>query len=186
MSIHGYVRLNTFDSNHAFQRGRSNFIFYCWYLLKCILFLSCFPWPSSIKVLLLRYFGASIGDGVVIKPRVNIHFPWRISIGDNVWIGECVEIINFESVVIGSDVCLSQQVFVCTGDHDFRDTSFSYRNQPITIEDGVWLQSRVFVCPGSFIGSQSVITACSVVKGKLPENQVCSGSPCIPIYSRWR
>ena len=24
------------------------------------------------------------------------------------------------------------------------------------------------------------------VKGKLPENQVCSGSPCIPIYSRWR
>ena len=77
-------------------------------------------------------------------------------------------------------------MFLCAADHDFRDSRFSYRNRPISINDGVWLQARVFVCPGVSIGQETVVTACSMVKGNLPENQVCSGSPAIPVSSRWK
>ena len=179
-------RLDSFDPTINFIRGKSVVLFGVWYLVKSVFLLSAFPWPSPLKVSLLRLFGASVGRGVVIKPRVNIHFPWKCSLGSHVWIGEGVEIYNFEHVTIGSHVCLSQQVVLCSGDHDFRDPNFSYRNRPISIEAGVWLQARVFVCPGASIGREAVVTACSMVKGDLPGNHVCSGSPAIPLSFRWK
>ena len=181
-----HLKLDTFDSSVKFDKGRSSFTFIAWYFVKCIFFINAFPWPSNLKSFLLRLFGATIGYRVTIKPRVNIHYPWKFSLGDHSWIGECVEIYNFEPIKIGSHVCLSQQVFLCAADHDFRDSRFSYRNRPISINDGVWLQARVFVCPGVSIGQETVVTACSMVKGNLPENQVCSGSPAIPVSSRWK
>ena len=179
-------RLDHFDPTINFNRGSNSAIFIIWYLTKYIFFLSFIPWPSALKATLLRWFGASVGHDIVIKPRVNIHFPWRFSLGNHSWIGEGVEIYNFAPVTVGSHVCLSQQVFLCSGDHDFRDLSFSYRNKPISIGDGVWLQARVFVCPGVSIGRESVVTACSLVKDDLPGNNICSGTPAIPLSFRWK
>jgi putative colanic acid biosynthesis acetyltransferase WcaF len=179
-------RLDGFKPLVNFDRGRPGFVFAAWYLMKRIFFLTSFPWPSPVKLFILKSFGASVGRKIIIKPRVNIHFPWKLSLGDFVWIGERVEIFNFESVRIGSHCCVSQDVFLCAADHDFRDPFFSYRNAPISIGNGVWLQARVFVCPGALVGSESVVTACSLVKGALPENQVCSGSPALPVSCRWR
>ena len=181
-----FSRLDGFKSSLNFDRGKSVYVFVAWYLAKRIFFLTSFPWPSSVKSFILGSFGATVGYKIIIKPRVNIHFPWKLSLGDFVWIGERVEIYNFESVRIGSNCCVSQDVFLCAADHDFRDPFFSYRNAPICIGNGVWLQARVFVCPGALIGNESVITACSLVKGALPGNQVCSGSPALPVSRRWK
>jgi putative colanic acid biosynthesis acetyltransferase WcaF len=185
MTIQQVSRLDKFKSSTNFDRGRSWLVFLLWYFVKRVFFLTSFPWPSSSKSFILRVFGASIGRCGVIKPRVNIHFPWKLSLGDFVWIGEGVEIYNFETVEIGSHSCISQQVFLCAADHDFRDPCFSYRNKKIGIGTGVWLQARVFVCPGASVGSESVVTACSLVKGSLPGNRVCSGSPALPLSRRW-
>ena len=86
-----------------------------------------------IKNYILRIFGAKIGDKVIIKPKVNIHIPWNLKIGNFSWIGEEVNIINFEQVEIGSNVCISQQVLICSGSHDFRNQSFIYKHNPILI-----------------------------------------------------
>jgi len=48
------------------------------------------PFLSKIKALLLNKFGASIEYNVVIKPNVNIKYPWFLRVGSNVWIGEGV------------------------------------------------------------------------------------------------
>ena len=56
----------------------------------------------------MRLFGASVGKGVIINPRVNIKYPWKLVIGSNVWIGEKVWIDNLADVTIGDNVCLSQ------------------------------------------------------------------------------
>jgi len=46
-----------------------------WYVINVAFFLNpLFPF-SSLKCRLLRLFGAKIGKGVVIKPRVNIKQP---------------------------------------------------------------------------------------------------------------
>src|SRR5215470_8016728 len=95
------VRNDLFDARGGLDRGRPYLVEAVWYFVKCTLFLTAFPVPSGLKCALLRLFGARIGKGIVIKPRVNIHFPWKLEIGDYTWIGEEVCILNFELVKIG-------------------------------------------------------------------------------------
>lgn len=179
------MRLDLFDQNKGLSRGRGHPVEIAWYIVKCLFFLSPVPWPRRMKCFLLRRFGAKIGTGVVIKPRVNIHLPWKLAVGDYSWIGEEALILNFEPVVIGSHACLSQRVFLCTGNHDYRDPNFSYRNAPITIEAGAWLGAQSFVCPGTTVARDAVVTAGSIVTGNLPAGMICSGNPCAPVRPRW-
>jgi putative colanic acid biosynthesis acetyltransferase WcaF len=179
------VRLDLFDSRKGLDRGRGRLVETAWYLCKCLVFLSPLPWPSSWKRSLLRAFGATIGPGVIIKPRVNIHLPWRLTIGDHAWIGEEVFILNFEPVSIGRHACISQRAFLCTGNHDFRDPSFAFRNAPITIGDGAWIGAQVFVGPGRKVGAEAVATAGSVVTADLPPQMICAGNPCTASKPRW-
>jgi putative colanic acid biosynthesis acetyltransferase WcaF len=179
------VRNDLFEAGKGLDRGRSKPVEALWYLLKCLFLISPLPWPSGFKCALLRLFGASIGAGVVIKPRVNIHFPWKLSIGDYAWIGEEVFILNFEPVTIGAHCCISQRAFLCTGNHDYRQINMPFRNRAIQIEDGAWVGAQVFVAPGVKIGSEAVITAGSVVLRRQPERMVCGGNPCVPVKPRW-
>ena len=179
------VRNVLFDAGVGYVRGRSVPVFAAWQLVKCIFFKPVFPWPSAVKVGLLRLFGAQVGQGVCIKPQVNIHLPWKLSIGDHAWIGEEAFLLNFEPLSIGSNSCISQRAFLCGGNHDYRDPAMKYRNGPITIGDGAWVGAQVFVGPGVAIGVDAVVTAGSIVTKGLPEGQVCSGNPCVPVKARW-
>lgn len=180
------VRNDLFDPRKGFDRGRSKPVEAVWYLLKCFLFLTPLPVPSRLKCAILRLFGATVGSGVVIKPRVNIYFPWKLAIGDHAWIGEEVFILNFEPITIGSHCCISQRVFLCAGNHDYRKPDMPYRNHPIVINDGAWVGAQFFVGPGVGIGIEAVITAGSIVTRNQPAQMVCSGNPCSPIKPRWK
>jgi putative colanic acid biosynthesis acetyltransferase WcaF len=179
------VRNDLFNARQGLIRGRSKPVEMIWYLCKCLLFLNPIPFPATIKCMVLRLFGATVGRGVVIKPRVNIHFPWKLSVGDFAWIGEEVFILNFEPVRIGAHTCVSQRAFLCTGNHDYRKPAMPYRNAPITLEDGGWIGAQCFVGPGVVIGSETVITAGSIVVRSQPPGKVCGGNPCAVIKNRW-
>ena len=179
------VRNDLFDPARGLNRGRPRWIEIIWYLVKVVIFLSAIPFPSALKRGLLRFFGATIGRGVVIKPRVNIHFPWKLAVGDFTWIGEEVFILNFEPVTIGAHCCISQRAFLCAGNHDFRQPDMRYRNQPITVEDGAWVGAQVFVSPGVTICTEAVITAGSVVTSNQPAKMICRGNPCAAVRPRW-
>jgi putative colanic acid biosynthesis acetyltransferase WcaF len=152
---------------------------------ECIFFLSPIPWPSQLKCVFLRLFGAKVGQNYVIKPRVNIHYPGRLVIRDFSCIGEEVSILNFESGHLGSHCCVSHQVFLGAGRHSYRDSRVPYRNTPILIGEGVRLHACVFVCPGVHLGAQSVVLATSMVTNNLPVNMICRGTPAIPGSLRW-
>src|SRR5262249_3617612 len=94
------VRNDLFDPRKGMDRGRPLWFETIWYLCKCAFFLTPIPVPSAIKRTILTMFGARIGKGVVIKPRVNIHFPWKLTVGDHTWIGEEVFLLNFEPIAI--------------------------------------------------------------------------------------
>ena len=99
-----------------------------WYLINVVVFANpLFPFYGP-KRLLLRLFGARIQRGVIIKPRVNIKYPWRLTVGENSWIGEGVWIDNLAEVVIGSNACISQGAYLLTGNHDYKSTVRVYSN----------------------------------------------------------
>ena len=95
-----------------------------WLFFNYFILNSAIPWPYSLKRWILVLFGATIGQGLVIKTKVRIKNPWRLVAGDNCWIGESVWIDNLEDVVLGSNVCLSQGAMLLTGNHDYRQPEF--------------------------------------------------------------
>ena len=181
----GRVRLDKFDPACGLDRGASRGKEVAWYLTKCLFFLSPLPWPSAWKVWLLRSFGASVGTGVTIKPRVNIHFPWKLSVGDHCWIGEEAFLLNFEPIDLAGHVCISQRAFLCGGNHDYTDPAFRYRNGPIRIGHGAWVGAQAFVGPNVTIANQAVIVAGSIVTHDQPAAMVCRGNPCTAVKPRY-
>ncbi len=180
------IRLDLFDSRKGLDRGRPFLVEAAWYAVKRLVFATSLPWPSAFKAALLRLFGATVGKGAVIKPRVNILFPWKLEIGDHVWIGEEAWILNFEAVTLGDHACVSQRAFLCAGNHDYRDPAMGYRNAPIAVGPGAWIGAQAFVGPGVTVGAEAVVTAGSVVAASLPAAQVCGGNPCRPLRPRWK
>ncbi|MDH6181869.1 putative colanic acid biosynthesis acetyltransferase WcaF [Microbacteriaceae bacterium SG_E_30_P1] len=128
--------------------------------------------PSVLRVSLLRLFGARIGRGVLIREHVRIHWPWKLRIGDDVWIGVDAWLLNLEPISIGSNVCISQSAFLCTGSHDYRSPTFEFDNQPISVEDGVWIATRATVLRGVKIGADSIIGATAVVRKDVAPNSI--------------
>ncbi len=124
--------------------------------------------PAGLRVSILRAFGATVGEGVLVRHRVRIHWPWKLTIGDDTWIGEDAWILNLEPVTLGNDVCVSQGVLLCTGSHDRRSPTFEFDNAPIVVEDGVWLAARATVLRGVTVGTGATVGACALVSRDVP------------------
>lgn len=168
-------------ANEDFERGAKRWKEAAWLLTKRIFFQTSVPWPSALRSSLLRWFGAQVGTGVVIRANVNISFPWRLILGDYVWLGEEVMILSLAPVTIGSHVCISQRSFLCTGSHDHRRETFDLIVRGITLGDGSWIAAQSFIGPGVEVGSGSVVSAGSVVMNSVPERTLVRGNPGVVI-----
>ncbi|MBA3972083.1 MAG: colanic acid biosynthesis acetyltransferase WcaF [Bacteroidetes bacterium] len=174
--------LSSFN-NTWFKPGGNALKRLCWYFTNAIWFNSAFP-VSRFKVFLLRLFGAKIGKGVVIKPRVNIKYPWKLSLGNNVWIGEEVWIDNLGNVTIGDSVCLSQGAMLLCGNHDYKKQTFDLVVRDIVLEDGVWIGAKATVCPGMTCHSHSVLAVGSVATSNLEAYKIYQGNPATIVRER--
>ena len=174
--------LSRYD-NSDFDRGAPHWREAVWMLVRGVFFQTWLPWPSAWRVALLRAFGARVGRGVVIRANVNVSFPWRLVVGDHVWIGEDVGILSLAPVTIESHVCLSQRAYLCTGSHDYRREDFRLITRPITVRTGSWLAAGVFVAPGVEIGAGAVVAAGSVVVADVPPGTLAGGNPAVVIRS---
>ncbi|MDO4181548.1 MAG: putative colanic acid biosynthesis acetyltransferase [Bacteroidales bacterium] len=177
------VDLSQYD-NSWFSIGAGRIKAIIWYYVNAC-FLNCAWNPSSgIKVRLLRMFGAQIGKGVVIKPSVNIKYPWNLSIGDYTWIGENVWIDNLVQVTIGSNACISQGAMLLCGNHNYKKATFDLIVKPITIEDGAWIGAQSTVCPGVTAHTHSVLSVGSVALKDLDAFSIYRGNPAEFIKKR--
>ncbi len=170
-------------SNPAFDRGAGALKLYLWYCCNSWLLRSRIP-GSGWRASLLRSFGARVGKGTVIKPGVNIKFPWKLQIGDHTWIGENAWIDNLDQVKIGSNCCISQGAYLFCGNHNYKRSTFDLMTQPVTMEDGAWAGAKSVVCPGVTLRSHSVLSAGSVATSDLEAYSIYSGNPAQKIRSR--
>ncbi|GAB3508341.1 putative colanic acid biosynthesis acetyltransferase [Spirosoma knui] len=155
-----------------------------WFLANPIFLNTYLPIPVGLKISILKLFGARIGTGVMIKPAVNIKYPWLLHIGNYVWIGEQVWIDNLSEVELGDNTCVSQGAMLLTGNHNYQSPTFDLTTRPITIEDGVWIGAKSVVCPGVRCESHSVLAVNSVATHSLSAYGVYQGNPAVRVRQR--
>jgi putative colanic acid biosynthesis acetyltransferase WcaF len=176
------MKLKSFQ-NSEFDRGASRWRELVWVLCQALLFSTSVP-GSGWRCKLLALFGARVGRGVVIKSGVRIKFPWRLTLGDDCWIGENVWIDNLDWVSMGSNSCVSQGVYLCTGSHDWSKSTFDLITKPIMIGEQVWVGAFCRVAPGVTVASGSVCAMGSVVTKSTGEWEVWAGNPFQRIKDR--
>jgi putative colanic acid biosynthesis acetyltransferase WcaF len=175
--------LSRYD-NRGFDRGASRVKEALWVLVRAMFFLTPLPWPSALRRFWLRCFGAKVGRGVVIRSRVNVWLPWRLKLGEHVWLGEEVFILNLATVTIESSVCVSQRAFLCTGNHDYTSPRFDLITKPIRVEQGSWIGAAAFVGPGVTVASHAVLAAGSIATQNLDSFGIYRGNPAAFVRKR--
>ena len=165
-------------------RGKPGWYVQLWWIVQSLFFKTSPQFMYGWRRFLMRSFGAQIGRNVILRPTMHTQFPWKVSIGDNSWIGDDVNLYSLGNIKIGSNVVVSQKCYLCTGSHDYQSVNFDILQEEIIIEDECWLATDVFVGPGVIIGKGTMIGARSSVFKSLPENKICLGSPAKPIRDR--
>lgn len=155
-----------------------------WYFVNASILNSSWLPISSVKILILRSFGARVGTGVTIKPKVNIKYPWLLEIGNSCWIGEEVWIDNLTWVKIGNNVSLSQGSMLLTGNHNYKKVTFDLLVGEIILQEGVWIGAKAIVCPGVICHNHAVLTVGSVATKNMNEYTIYQGNPALPIKNR--
>ena len=155
-----------------------------WYFVNHLIFNHGLLPINGLKISILRLFGARLGKGIVLKPSINIKYPWRLSIGDYAWIGEGVWIDNLGQVEIGAHACLSQGCLLISGNHNYRAEKFDLLVGDIALEEGVWIGTKAVVCGGVRAGSHAVLSAGSVASSNLESWMIYRGNPAIPVRKR--
>jgi putative colanic acid biosynthesis acetyltransferase WcaF len=178
-----WVDLRKYDQSW-FDRGRAGWFIVLWWLVQGVAFPLSPHFSHGFRRWLLRLFGARIGAGVLIRPTARFTYPWKIEIGDFSWIGDDVVLYSLDRIRIGEHCVISQECYLCTGNHDMADPAFGLVTAPVEIGNGVWVAADCFIGPGVRIGANAVIGARSSVFANMPASQVCWGSPCKPRYAR--
>lgn len=155
----------------SYDKGRGALPQALWVATSTLVFTQVWC-PNRVRCALLRWFGADIGCGVLIKHRVNVQWPWKLSIGCDSWIGTGADLYNVDRIAIGSNVCISPHAYLCTGSHDRFSPVFEYDNAPIVIEDGAWVCTRSVILRGVTVGSNAVVGATSVVSTDIPPDSL--------------
>jgi len=140
-------------------------------------------WLVGWRRWLLRRFGARVGRAW-FHPRVRIWAPWRLEVGDDVYVDEDVYLYNPFGIRIGDRVIISLRTFLCTASHDYGSPTYDLTGGPISVGSDCWLAAEVFVGPGVTVGEGCVVGARSCVVRDVPPWQVAVGHPARPVRER--
>lgn len=136
---------------------------------------------NSLKIFLLKGIFKHIGHNVNIRPNISFTRGDNISIGNDSGIGDKCFLQDIGSIVIGSDVLMGPEVMIFTANHEMKRDEL-IRNQgtkvlDVTIEDDVWISSRVIILPGVKISKGAVIAAGAVVTRNVEPFTIVGGVP---------
>jgi len=167
-----------------YHPGRSFAVRSLWFLVEAVVFLNPVVTSYRVKRSLLTLFGSTVGPGLIIKPGVHIKYPWRLTLGSNVWLGERAWLDNMEDIVIGDSVCISQGAYLCTGNHDWSDPGMRLAPRPIAVESGAWIGAFGRVGPGIRVGCEAVLTLGSTLQADAEPRGIYSGTPASRVGTR--
>lgn len=132
-----------------------------------------------------------LGRGVSISSFAKVKaVDGPITIGANSAISPgCFLSSGTAGIKIGKDAMIAASVVIVANNHVYSRIDLPIRLQGIhsrgiVIEDGAWIGANCTVLDGSRVGSGAIVTAGSVVSGKIPPRTIASGNPARVIFKR--
>jgi putative colanic acid biosynthesis acetyltransferase WcaF len=138
------------------------------------------------RVVMLRLFGARIGQGVHIHPSVRIAVPWNLEVGDHTAVGDGAILYNLGIITLGPNVTVSQFAHLCAGTHDHRRSDLPLVKAAITVGDGAWICADAFVGPDVNVGEFAIVGARAVAVSDVAPWTIVAGNPARAIGERPR
>ncbi len=143
---------------------------------------------KRIRYWICKHMFAKCGKNVNVEHGAVIGSGRHIEIGDNSGIGVNCRVAA--TVRIGQNVMMGPDVVILSGNHNFGRLDIPMNKQggspqnPVTIEDDVWIGTRAIILPGRRIGKGSIIGAGSVVTKNIEPYSIVGGNPARVIGSR--
>jgi acetyltransferase-like isoleucine patch superfamily enzyme len=135
------------------------------------------------------------GANVTFAPDTVFLSPGTIYIGNDVHLGSGGHFSAVNTCVhIGSKVMFGPQVGIIAGDHNTSVIGAYMKDvqekrpgddQPVVIEDDVWIGFRATILKGVTVGRGSIVAAGAVVTHDVPRYAVVGGVPAAVIRMRW-
>jgi putative colanic acid biosynthesis acetyltransferase WcaF len=140
----------------------------------------CVGWRRMV----LRCFGARIGQKASVYPTTKIWGPWNLEMGDYSCLGPDVDCYCMDTIRLGRNATVSQYAYLCTGTHDISDPHMKLVTAPIIIGDSAWVCADTFIAPGVTLGEGAVAGARSSVYKDVEPWTVVGGNPAKFIKKR--
>jgi len=157
---------------------------YLWMIVYHLVYKMMPRRSRKTRVRILRAFGATIDDTVILRPSAVIWHPWLLTMGANSCLADGVTIYNLGPVFIGEHTVISQNTYVCAGSHDYTQPNLPLTRPTIRIGSGVWVCASAFIGPGVTIGDNAIVGAASVVTKDVQANMIVSGNPAKVVKER--
>lgn len=143
--------------------------------------------------LLIRPLFAQCGRNVRFNPFDDFSYA-TISIGNDVFIGAGACFAAKRGITIGSKVMFGPNVIIRGGDHNTSNVGrFMFDvhekrpedDQPVVIEDDVWIGAGAIILKGVTVGRGAIISAGAVVTKNVEPYSIVGGVPARIIRYRW-
>lgn len=108
---------------------------------------------------------------------------------------------DYSKITLGDNITISREVMLLTHDYSLTTGTYSlpdtiktemdeieyYTSKPIVIGKDCFIGARASILPGTVIGDNVIVGACSVVKGNIPNNSIIVGNPArvIGVTDKW-
>jgi len=134
--------------------------------------------------LLLRLFGARVGQAAHVYPSTQVTLPWNLELGAWSSLGESVLVYNLGPVSVGARATVSLRAHLCAGSHDHERQDMPLLRTPIRIGDDAWVCADAFVGPGVTVGAGAVVAARAVAVRDVEPWAIVAGNPARPVGPR--
>ena len=145
----------------------------CWSI-----FCSWTPKPfNGWRVMWLKMFGARIYGKPFVHQRARIQIPWNLEMHHRSALGDRAHAYSLGKIIIREEATVAQEVYLCTGTHDFSSPAKNLITDTIIVERNVFIGVRAIVLPGVTIGENSIVGAGSIVTKNVRPDTVVKGNP---------
>lgn len=138
-----------------------------------------------------RLSGMKIGAGSTLHMQARLYDPRHIVIGKDTLIGEKATLDGRRQLphsrgglTIGNHVDIASEVMIWTSEHNLKSVAWDAVEEPVTIEDYVFIGPRAIILPGVTVGKGAVVAAGAVVTKNVSPQTIVAGVPAKVIGER--